>query len=175
MFYCRSFNRHTSLCLNKIISNERGKLTLNIICTQGDILKSHTEALVNPVNCEGVMGKGLALQFKRAYPQTNIDYIKACKDGRLRIGTVHYYAENNKIIINFPTKDKWRNESKLEYINSGMNSLVDTIDKLDINSISLSALGCGLGGLDWNEVKPLILSKLSKLDKDIEVVIYEPM
>ena len=79
----------------------------------GNILESHTQCLVNTVNCEGYMGKGIAYQFKKAFPKNNDDYIKACKTGELTVGKIHHFIENNKIIVNFPTKDKWREKSKI--------------------------------------------------------------
>ena len=85
-----------------------------IIYVTGDLLQSEAQCLVNTVNCEGYMGKGIAYQFKLAFPENNIDYVKACKAGKLYIGTLHYYYEKGKIIINFPTKDKWRAKSKIE-------------------------------------------------------------
>ena len=82
----------------------------------GDLLKNEAEALVNTVNCEGYMGKGIAYQFKLQFPDNNKDYIKACKNGKLQPGKLHFYKEHEKIIINFPTKNKWREKSKIEYI-----------------------------------------------------------
>lgn len=148
---------------------------MSIVFTKGNLLKSETEAIVNPVNCEGYMGKGLAYQFKLNFPENNKDYISACKDGRLQIGKVHYFLENNKIIVNFPTKDKWRQNSRVDYIEKGLDSLIELIEKINITSISIPPLGCGLGGLIWCEVKELILNKLSKLDNKVQIVIYEPI
>lgn len=140
----------------------------------GDILKSDTQALVNTVNCEGFMGKGIAYQFKLKYPENNVDYIKACKDGTLRIGTLHYFEEDGKLIINFPTKDKWRELSKLEYIEKGLVSLNKLIRKLHIESISIPPLGSGNGGLNWSDVQPLIEKHLEDISLDCDIVIYEP-
>ena len=95
--------------------------------TSGDLLQSSADALVNTVNCEGYMGKGIAYQFKLRYPENNKDYIKACKNGTLQIGRLHYFRERSKVIINFPTKDKWRAKSKLEYIDKGLDELVKLI------------------------------------------------
>ena len=99
------------------------------------------------------MGKGIAYQFKLAFPQNYNDYVKACKSGTLRIGTLHYYQENDKIIINFPTKDKWRANSKLEYIEAGLDKLIILIRKLGISSIAIPPLGSGNGGLRWADEK----------------------
>lgn len=142
----------------------------------GDLLQSEAQCLVNTVNCEGYMGKGIAYQFKLAFPENNLDYIKACKTGKLRIGALHYFQENGKIIINFPTKDKWRSKSKIEYIEAGLDQLVILIDSLKISSIAIPPLGSGNGGLRWADVKQLIESKLSSLSANnlIDVFIYEP-
>lgn len=142
----------------------------------GDLLQSEAQCLVNTVNCEGYMGKGIAYQFKLAFPENNIDYVKACKAGKLHIGTLHYYYEKGKIIINFPTKDKWRAKSKIEYIETGLDQLIILIDRLKISSIAIPPLGSGNGGLRWPEVKQLIEKKLSLLptNSQIDVYIYEP-
>lgn len=145
-----------------------------IIYITGDLLKSSAEALVNTVNCEGYMGKGLAYQFKLQYPDNNKDYIKACKNGKLTVGKLHYFNEKGKIIINFPTKDKWRSKSKMKYIEDGLDELIKLINIMDIKSIAIPPLGSGNGGLIWDEVKILIEQKLSVLSKNVEVYIYEP-
>lgn len=145
-----------------------------IIFTTGDLLKSDVEALVNTVNCEGYMGKGIAYQFKLQYPQNNLDYVKACKNGDLKIGKLHHFKEKDKLIINFPTKDKWRAKSKMEYIEKGLDELIKLISSLGVKSIAIPPLGSGNGGLIWAEVKVLIEDKLSVLDDNIKVYIYEP-
>jgi O-acetyl-ADP-ribose deacetylase (regulator of RNase III) len=145
-----------------------------IIYTTGDLLKSSAEALVNTVNCEGYMGKGIAYQFKLQYPENNKDYVKACKSGNLRVGKLHYFKEKGKLVINFPTKDKWRANSKMEYVEDGLNELIKLIALLNIKSIAIPPLGSGNGGLIWNEVKCLIEKKLSSLPNDIQIYIYEP-
>ena len=138
-----------------------------------DIFLSPAEALVNTVNCEGYMGKGLAYQFKLKYPDNNIDYIKACKTGELTIGHLHFYKESEKLIINFPTKDKWREPSKLEYINKGLDDLRRIIIDQRINSIAIPPLGSGNGGLNWLEVKAIVVEKLSSLT-NVDIYIHEP-
>lgn len=140
----------------------------------GNIFDSDTEALVNTVNCDGYMGKGLAYQFKLKYPKNNEDYIRACKSGNLKIGKVHYYKEMDKVIINFPTKDKWREKSKIEYIESGLDDFIILIDSLNIMSVAIPPLGSGNGGLNWIEVKSLIEDKLYNLSKSKDILIYEP-
>ena len=140
----------------------------------GDLLKSSSEALVNTVNCEGYMGKGIAYQFKMQYPENNKDYVRACKRGELTVGKLHYFKEKGKIIVNFPTKNKWRENSKIEYINDGLNELIKLIHQLNIKSIAIPPLGSGNGGLIWSEVKEIIEKRLSILDDRIDIFIYEP-
>lgn len=144
-----------------------------IVYTTGDLLKSNAEALVNTVNCEGYMGKGIAYQFKLQYPQNNKDYIKACKSGNLKVGKMHYFKEKDKVIINFPTKNKWRAKSKMSYIEEGLDDLKSVIETLNIKTIAIPPLGSGNGGLIWSEVKSLIEKKLA-LIPNIQIYIYEP-
>ncbi len=140
----------------------------------GDLLKSPVEALVNTVNCEGYMGKGIAYQFKLQYPENNISYIKACKNKELTVGKLHHYYESGKLIINFPTKDKWRKKSKMSYINDGLDELVLLINLLDVKSIAIPPLGSGNGGLIWSEVKELIKTKLSVISEEVKINVHEP-
>ena len=140
----------------------------------GNLLESEADCLVNTVNCEGYMGKGIAYQFKMKFPNNNRDYIKACKSKNLKIGKLHYFYEDGKTIINFPTKDKWRQKSKIEYIESGLDELITLIPQLGIKSIAIPPLGCGNGGLEWNKVKHLIIQKLKNLSSDYDFIIYEP-
>lgn len=140
----------------------------------GNILESDADALVNTVNCEGFMGKGLAYQFKKMFPETNKSYIDTCKKNELKPGLLHSHYENNKLVINFPTKDKWRQKSKIEYIEDGMKTLLDLIYKENIKSIAIPPLGSGNGGLSWEDVKKIILNYTDKLNDDIDVFIYEP-
>ena len=131
--------------------------------TTGDLLKSDAKALVNTVNCEGYMGKGIAYQFKLQFPENNISYINACKNGNLKIGTLHYYKEKEKLIINFPTKNKWREKSHINYIEKGLDQLILLIAELKISSIAIPPLGSGNGGLIWADVKSIIEKKLTPL------------
>ena len=140
----------------------------------GDLLRSSASALVNTVNCEGIMGKGIAYQFKQKYPETFQDYKKACQMGELRPGKLHTFYEGNKLIINFPTKEQWRNPSRMEYIESGLDELARLICSLDIESIAIPPLGCGNGGLAWPEVRKVIEQKLSNVPQDREIILYEP-
>ena len=122
----------------------------------GDIFNMRTQALVNPVNTVGVMGAGLALEFKRQFPQNFLRYKLACSSGDFGIGKVLATAEKGKIIINLPTKEHWKNPSQLSYVKSGIEALAEFVRKKRIKSVALPLLGCGLGGLDFFEVKILM-------------------
>ena len=144
---------------------------------KGNLLDSKAEALVNTVNTMGVMGKGVALQFKNQYPNNYKLYREACKNNLLKVGQLLVTAEDSllngkKIIVNFPTKTNWRLPSEYEYIELGLKELVKLIKERKIKSIALPPLGAGNGGLDWNKVKKIILAHLSELE--IEIYIYEP-
>lgn len=145
--------------------------------TKGDILQANTEALVNTVNTKGVMGKGIALQFKRAFPDVFKAYKNACDTGIIQIGKVHICerpaSELHHYIINFPTKDDWKNPSKIEYIKKGLESLTEVVKQYNIRSIAIPALGCGQGGLKWNNVLPLIKSAFENLP-EVTVIVYPP-
>lgn len=144
---------------------------------KGDILKEETEAVVNTVNTKGVMGKGIALQFKERFPENYKQYKKACEVSKVETGKVFVTESglllNPRYIINFPTKEHWKNPSKMEYIYEGLNDLVRIIKEKDIRSIAIPPLGCGNGGLDWNKVKPAIEGALSAVP-DINVILFEP-
>jgi O-acetyl-ADP-ribose deacetylase (regulator of RNase III) len=145
--------------------------------TQGNILKAETEALVNTVNCVGFMGKGIALQFKKAYPDNFEDYRKACAAGEVQPGRMHIFELrsmlNPKFVINFPTKRDWRANSRYEDIEAGLEALVADVRRLGITSIAVPPLGCGLGGLDWNRVRPMIEAAFAPLPS-VRVLLYEP-
>lgn len=140
----------------------------------GNLLQSDAEALVNTVNCEGYMGKGIAYQFKLQFPETNADYIRICKSGALHPGQLHYYREHGKTVINFPTKNKWREKSKIEYIEDGLDALINLIYDLGIKSIAIPPLGSGNGGLKWDNVKRVISNKLENTASFVDIYIYEP-
>ncbi|MGI8634953.1 MAG: type II toxin-antitoxin system antitoxin DNA ADP-ribosyl glycohydrolase DarG [Segetibacter sp.] len=145
--------------------------------TKGDMLQASAEALVNTVNTVGVMGKGIALQFKEAFPENNKVYIQACKNKELYPGRLLSVWDSNlllgrKLIINFPTKTHWRQPSKYEYIEKGLAALKELIAKEKIKSIALPPLGCGNGGLDWSVVKPMIVNYLQ--DVSIDIYLFEP-
>lgn len=142
----------------------------------GNLLEDTAEAYVNTVNTVGVMGKGIALQFKQAFPDVFKQYAKDCKSGVVQVGKMHvvevHGLANPKYIINFPTKQHWRNPSKLEYIETGLNDLVRIMKELNIQSIALPPLGCGNGGLDWMVVRPMIIEAFNNVDVNIHL--YEP-
>lgn len=143
----------------------------------GDILKANAEALVNTVNCVGVMGRGIALQFKNMFPDNYKAYAAACKKNIVQPGKMFVFDSGKlttpRYIINFPTKRHWRGKSRIDDIESGVASLVDEVLKRDIKSIAIPPLGSGLGGLDWNEVKKIIVQGFSHL-QSVDVQIYEP-
>lgn len=143
----------------------------------GNLLDSEAQALVNTVNTVGVMGKGIALQFKNRFPNNFKEYSIACKNKTLSIGKLLVTEEETlldgkKIIINFPTKTHWRYPSKYEYIEAGLQELIRVIKERNIKSIAIPPLGSGHGGLDWQKVKNLINHCL--VDLDLDIYIYEP-
>lgn len=146
--------------------------------TQGNLLKEdNVDAIVNTVNCVGVMGKGIALQFKNKWPDNYKKYEEACKHKLVKTGKMFIYDSGGLVkphyIINFPTKDHWRGNSKIEYIETGLQDLISEVERLNIKSIAIPPLGCGNGGLEWQEVKPLIEKAFSKLST-VNVRLYEP-
>jgi O-acetyl-ADP-ribose deacetylase (regulator of RNase III) len=145
--------------------------------TRGDILKADAEALVNTVNCVGVMGRGIAAQFKRAYPKNFSVYQQACKrnevqPGRMLIVETGLLA-NPRWVINFPTKRHWRGNSRIEDIDAGLDALVADVRRLGITSLAVPPLGCGLGGLAWSEVRPRIEQAFAALP-GVTVLLFEP-
>lgn len=143
----------------------------------GDILREDVEAIVNTVNCVGIMGRGLALQFKNKFPQNFKDYQLACTNKEVQLGKmfVHQTGQliNPKYIINFPTKGHWKQNSKIEDISNGLDDLITIIEKYSIKSIAIPPLGSGLGGLDWNQVKKLIEEKLKNIN--CTIILFEPL
>lgn len=143
----------------------------------GDMLQTKADALVNPVNTVGIMGKGIALQFKEAFPRNYKLYKEACDKKLLMPGTLlpvwdTSLLHGEKLIVNFPTKMHWKQSSRIEYIEQGLIALQELIVNKDIQSIAIPPLGCGNGGLDWNEVKPMIIKYLEHIP--IKVLVYEP-
>lgn len=145
--------------------------------TSGDILKDEAEAIVNTVNCVGVMGRGIALQFKNAWPENFKAYEAACTRKEVQPGRMFIFETGQlttpRYIVNFPTKRHWRGNSRIEDIESGLFALASEIKARGIRSIAIPPLGSGLGGLDWDDVRPLIEKHLAPL-ADVTVRIYEP-
>jgi O-acetyl-ADP-ribose deacetylase (regulator of RNase III) len=148
-----------------------------ITYTSGNILEADVDAVINTVNTVGVMGKGLALQFKRRYPANYESYRAACQRGEVQLGrmfvTEPHELTGPRFIINFPTKAHWRADSRLGDIERGLVDLVDTIRARQIASIAVPPLGAGNGGLDWRDVRPLIASALEPLE-NVDVLVFEP-
>jgi O-acetyl-ADP-ribose deacetylase (regulator of RNase III) len=149
----------------------------DIEITRGDLLKSDAEALVNTVNCVGVMGKGVALQFKRAFPENFRIYKRACDAHEVTPGKVLVVdcapGSTPRYIINFPTKVHWRGDSRLAWIQSGLTALIREIRSRGIKSIAVPPLGCGNGGLDWADVRPMIEAAFASVP-GIRVLLFEP-
>jgi len=144
---------------------------------KGDILQAEVEALVSTVNCVGVMGRGIALEFKKTFPENYKSYSLACKRGEVYPGTMFVYETGRiwpRYIINFPTKRHWRGKSRITDIEQGLFALANEIRTRNIRSVAIPPLGCGLGGLDWNEVRALIKKALSPL-QDVDILVFEPI
>jgi O-acetyl-ADP-ribose deacetylase (regulator of RNase III) len=144
---------------------------------KGNLLVAEADALVNAVNTVGVMGKGIALQFRHSFPDNYAAYGAACAAGQVRIGTMFVHDTqqpgSRRYLINFPTKRHWRSRSRLPDIEAGLRDLVRVIRERGITSIAIPALGCGNGGLDWEEVRPLIEIAFAAL-RDVRVLLYRP-
>jgi O-acetyl-ADP-ribose deacetylase (regulator of RNase III) len=153
---------------------------MSVIIKSGDLFTAGTEALICTVNCVGVMGRGIALEFKERYPDMFAEYVKLCKRGHIQVGFMwfwlnphfHSYLDGPRYVINFPTKENWRNPSKIEWISAGLADLRNRVTMLGIESIAIPALGCSNGKLSWTDVRPLIMEKLN--DLEISIILYEP-
>jgi len=145
---------------------------------RGNLLEADAEALVNTVNCIGYMGKGIALQFKQAFPANFDNYQKACKSDQVKPGRMFIHQTGQmfhpKYIINFPTKRHWRGKSKLEDIRAGLVALVKDVKRLGIRSVAVPPLGCGLGGLDWKTVRGMIEDAFKRVP-EVHVLLFEPV
>ena len=146
---------------------------------RGDLFEAPTEALVNTVNTVGVMGKGLALEFKRRYPDNYRSYVRACARGEVQIGRIFVhdrgpFAGHPRYILNFPTKRHWRERSRIEYVREGLKDLKRVLRSLGIRSVAVPPLGAGLGRLPWEKVRAEIESALGDVE-DVEVWVYEPL
>jgi O-acetyl-ADP-ribose deacetylase (regulator of RNase III) len=144
---------------------------------QGNLLEAKAEALVNTVNCVGIMGKGIALQFKQAFPENFKAYAQACRKGEVRPGKMFVFETgriyNPRYLINFPTKRHWKGKAKIQDVRAGLQALVQEIKRLGIKSIAVPPLGCGNGGLEWSAIRPLIEQALSEVP-EVKVTLFEP-
>lgn len=139
----------------------------------GNIFESKCTTIVNTVNCVGVMGKGIALEFKKRYPAMYRDYVEKCNQGEVKPGKPFVYQDSDGTrILNFPTKDHWRSPSRLSYVIDGLDWFIENYEDYGISSIAFPPLGCGNGGLTWRVVGPIMYSKLCKLSINVEV--YAP-
>lgn len=145
---------------------------MSLIIKKGDLFNSECQTIVNTVNCVGVMGKGIALEFKKRYPSMFNTYKKHCSSNALRPGSLYLWRSDTKWILNFPTKDHWRDKSEIKYLEDGLQKFVDTYKSKGITSIAFPQLGCANGGLNWNEVEPLMKKYLEDLDILVEIYIY---
>src|SRR5450432_3798316 len=143
--------------------------SLGVELKSGDLLASQAHALVNTVNCVGIMGKGIALAFKRRYPDMFKDYVRRCDSGQVRIGEPYVYQARDHLIVNFPTKQHWRAVSKLDDIVAGLNYLAAHYREWGITSIAVPPLGCGNGQLEWSVVGPTLVRHLSELAIPVEL------
>lgn len=139
----------------------------------GDIFSSPAQVLTNTVNCVGVMGAGLALEFKKRFPRLNADYESRCRQGEVIPGRPYLYEDDTIQVLNFPTKRHWQESSRLEDIEEGLKYLAANHAAMGIFYLALPPLGCGLGGLKWADVKGLVEKHLGGL-ADLEVLVYEP-
>lgn len=138
---------------------------------EGNLFETPAQTLVNTVNTVGAMGKGLAKEFKRLFPEMFVEYQKHCESKKLDIGSLWLYPTRNKWVLNFPTKKHWRQPSKIEYIEAGLKTFAARYDDMRITSAAFPRLGCGNGELDWEEVMPLMDRYLRKLP--IDIYVYE--
>lgn len=153
---------------------------MGITFKSGDMFSDSAEALINTVNCVGVMGKGVALEFKKRWPDNYKAYKKICADKKLEPGKLFVFDNSSlldtsspKYLINFPTKMHWKSKSKISYVEDGLDALVKLVKDRGIRSVAMPPLGCGNGGLDWNDVQPLIKDKLSQLE-GVDFIVYAP-
>lgn len=156
---------------------DNGLEGVDVRFVQGDLLISDAEAIVNAVNCVGVMGRGLALQFKRTFPANFKAYAAACKRGEVEPGRMFVFETGASVgpryIINFPTKRHWRFRSRLDDIDAGLEALVGELEARGVRSVAVPPLGCGLGGLSWPDVRARIEAHLGGLE-GVDVRIHEP-
>lgn len=137
----------------------------------GNIFDSPAQTLVNPVNTVGVMGKGLALEFRRRYPNMFDEYKNQCRDEWLHVGDLMLWRAKDHFVLNFPTKKHWKDPSSLIYVEAGLLSFVNKYESYGVSSIAFPKLGCGNGGLDWKAVKPVMERYLQELPIDVYIYI----
>ena len=137
----------------------------------GNMFDSPAQTLVNPVNTVGVMGKGLALEFKNRYPKMFEEYKKQCRDGWLYVGSFMLWRAKDHFVLNFPTMKHWKDPSSLIYVEAGLLSFVNEYESYGVSSIAFPRLGCGNGGLDWKTVKPVMERYLQELPIDVYIYI----
>jgi O-acetyl-ADP-ribose deacetylase (regulator of RNase III) len=142
-----------------------------ITYVQGNLFESSAQVLTNAVNCVGVMGKGIALEFKKRFPAMYRDYVVKCASGQMKIGQPWLWEDDKVQILNFPTKRHWRSKSSVADIEAGLEWLAANYGELGIYTIAVPALGCGQGGLAWKDVKPMMEKHLGSLP-DLEVFVY---
>ncbi|MEU3224276.1 macro domain-containing protein [Streptomyces sp. NPDC006976] len=145
--------------------------------SKGNLLEADVEAIVNAVNTVGVMGKGIALQFKQAFPENFKQYKAACDRSEVRVGEIFVHVAQplgpRRYVLNFPTKRHWRGKSRIEDVRAGLDALVEVIKEYRIESIAIPALGCGHGGLSWGDVHPMIQTAFESLPT-VEVLLFPP-
>ncbi len=147
---------------------------MSIVPCSGNLLDDSAQVLVNPVNCVGVMGKGLALAFRQRFPMILLPYQAHCYVRKLRPGTIQFVPlPDGRLVANFPTKDHWRDPSQLGWIREGLSALVEELTARGISTVAVPPLGCGNGGLRWREVRALIVVGFAAAPW-IEVRLYEP-
>ena len=140
---------------------------------RGDLFRSSAQTITNPINCRGAMGGGLALEFRRRFPEMFQDCVQRCRRGEVRTGKPYVWQnQSGQAVLNFPTKDDWRDSSRIEHIEQGLRYLVGHYQEMGITSLALPALGCGLGGLGWGAVRPVMERELSRLGVPVEI--FEP-
>ena len=149
-----------------------------IVYKKGNLLEDEAEALVNAVNTVGVMGAGIAKQFKEKFPEMFDKYKKACQQGEVKLGKMHVVPVETEVgkkyIVNFPTLEHWTDKSKLSDIEAGLEDLVRVVKEKEIKSIAIPPLGCGVGGLQWEDVRKLIEEAFAGL-AEVTVHLYEPL
>ncbi|MEJ5305635.1 MAG: macro domain-containing protein [Ignavibacteria bacterium] len=149
-------------------------LPSHIKIIEGNLFNSKAQTLVNTVNTEGVMGKGLALEFRLRYPDMFKKYAKLCKEGKFRVGELWLFKTNTRWILNFPTKKAWRDDSKIEYLEVGLKKFINTYKEKNIQTIAFPVLGANLGNLDPNLSLEIMIHYLSNCDIPIEIYKYDP-